>query len=91
VKKRKPAVQLAQELLAKKWGILDVEKEMESLTLRQYLDIYRKPLSQTAMEAIRKLTEVAELKKKKNRMAAKKKKTKPSVKEGVKKVAGKAT
>jgi hypothetical protein len=90
VKKRKPAVQLAQELLAKKWGILDVEKEMESLTLRQYLDIYRKPLSQTAMEAIRKLTEVAELKKKKNRMAAKKKKTKPSVK-GVKKVAGKAT
>jgi hypothetical protein len=56
---------LAQEVLAKKWEILDVEKEMEKPTLQQYIDIYKKPLSQPAIMAIKKLTEVAEMKKKK--------------------------
>jgi hypothetical protein len=33
-KKRKPAIKLVQEVLAKKWGILDIDKEMEDLTLQ---------------------------------------------------------
>jgi hypothetical protein len=71
-KKRKPAIKLAQEVLAKKWGILNVEEEMEELILQQYIDIYRKPLSQSAMAAVRKLTEVAEMTTKK-KLATKKK------------------
>jgi hypothetical protein len=90
-KKRKPAIQLAQEMLAKKWGILDVEKEMEDLTLQQYINIYRKPLPQAAIMAVIKLTEVAEMKKKKKREMIKKKKVKASNKEGALGVAGKAT
>jgi hypothetical protein len=62
IKKHKPAVKLAQEVLAKKWGILDVDKEMEELTLQQYIDLYRRSLSQHAIAAVRKLTEVAEMK-----------------------------
>lgn len=60
----KHTVKLAQEVLAKKWGILDHDKALEELTLQQYLDIYRKPLTPGAMEAIKKLTHVAQQKKK---------------------------
>jgi hypothetical protein len=74
IKKKKPTVKLAQEALAKKWEILDVEKEIEELILQQYIDIYKKPLSQPAIMAMKKLTEVAEMKKKKKREATKKKK-----------------
>jgi hypothetical protein len=63
--KRKLSIKLAQEVLAKKWGILDVDKDLENLTLQQYVDIYRKPLSHSAMMAGQKLTEVAVMKKKK--------------------------
>jgi hypothetical protein len=72
--KKKPAIKLAQEVLAKKWGILDVEKEIEELTLQQYMDIYKRLLSQPAILAVKKLTEVAEMKKKIKKDAAKKKK-----------------
>jgi hypothetical protein len=65
---------LAQEALAKKWEILDVEKEIEELILQQYIDIYKKPLSQPAIMTMKKLTAVAEMKKKKKREATKKKK-----------------
>jgi hypothetical protein len=79
IKKHKPAIKLAPELLAKKWGLVDVDKELEELTLQQYIDIYRKPLSQPAIAAIMKLTEVAEMKKKNKKMVPKKKgsKSKP--------------
>jgi hypothetical protein len=33
IKKHKSALRVAQEMLAKKWSILDVEKEIEELTL----------------------------------------------------------
>jgi hypothetical protein len=62
IRKKKPAIKLARELLAKKWGILDADKEMEELTLQQYIDLYRKPISQLAIAAVRKLTEIAEMK-----------------------------
>jgi hypothetical protein len=73
IKKHKPALKLAQEVLAKKWGIVDVDKELEELTLKQYLDIYRKPLSQQALAAVRKLTEVAAMNKKKKEVNPRKK------------------
>jgi hypothetical protein len=57
-----------------------VEKEIEGLSLQQYLDIYKKPLSQPAIVAVKKLTEVAQMKKKKKKkkqkVAAKTKKKK---------------
>lgn len=36
---------------------------MDNLTLQQYVDIYRKPLSCSAMAAIQTLSDVAQLKK----------------------------
>jgi hypothetical protein len=75
-KKRKPAVQLAQEMLAKKWGLLEADKRMEEITLQQYVDTYRQPLSQSAMAAVRKLTELAELKKKRKKEMSRKTKNK---------------
>lgn len=44
---------------------------MDGLTLQQYLDMYKKPLTEQAVEAITTLTEVAEKKqrKKKNKVA----------------------
>jgi hypothetical protein len=60
-------------MLAKKWGILEEEKGLEDITLQQYVDMYRKPLSQSAMMAIRKLTDVAAMKKKRKELDKKKK------------------
>jgi hypothetical protein len=56
---------MAQEMLAKKWGMMETDKELDDITLQQYLDIYRKPLSHSAIQAVRKLTEMAAIKKKK--------------------------
>lgn len=61
-------------MLAKKWGIVDHDKALEELTLQQYLDIYRKPLTPGAMEAIKKLSQVAQ--QKKNNMKVQKHATK---------------
>jgi hypothetical protein len=74
-RKHKSAIKLAQEVLAKKWGIIESDKELEELTLQQYFDLYRKPLSQPAMMAIKKLTVVAQMKKKQKKkgMTARKK------------------
>jgi hypothetical protein len=59
---------LAQDLVAKKWGIVQEEKTLDDMTLKQYLDMYKKPLNEDSMEAILKLTEVAaEKRKKKNK------------------------
>lgn len=72
----KPTVRLAQEVLAMKWGIIEHDKALEELTLQQYLDIYRKPLTPGAMDAIKKLSQVAQKKKTKGKkLSAKTKKT----------------
>jgi hypothetical protein len=73
-KKRKTTIKMAQEVLAKKWGILEVEEELEDITLQKYIDIYRKPLSQPSLMAIKQLTEVAEMKRKKKGDPSSKKK-----------------
>jgi hypothetical protein len=71
--KNKPILKKAQELVARKCGILEEEKELDSMTLQQCLNMYKNPLSYEALEAITQLSEVAaEAKKKK--MDKKKKK-----------------
>lgn len=76
--KQKPAIKLAQELLAKKWGILQPEQDLEERTLQQYLDTYKTPLDDNKMEAIKALSVVTTKKKTKkhkiNTEATKKKK-----------------
>lgn len=78
MKKPKPAIKMAQEVLARKWGMLKNEEEMDNLTLQQYLDIYRKPLSCSAMAAIKTLSEVAELKKVKKKKKSTRGASKPN-------------
>jgi hypothetical protein len=46
---------------------LEEDKDLDDITLQQYLDIYRKPLSQSVIFAVKKLTEMAQMKKKKKR------------------------
>lgn len=70
-KKQTSAVKLAQQVLAKKWGILEEDKELESCTLQKYLDIYKRPLSEPAIEAVRTLSEVVEAKKKRKKNSGK--------------------
>jgi hypothetical protein len=90
IKKRKPSIKMAQEVLAKKWGVLDMEKDMEDLTLQQYINIYKKPFSQQSMAAVRELTQVAELKKKKKSSTKKNAaKAKGKAKSGTKRAASK--
>jgi hypothetical protein len=64
-KKGKTIIKQAQELVAKKCGIVEEDKEMDSMTLQQYLDMYKQPLLNESMEAIVKLIEMTEEKKKK--------------------------
>jgi hypothetical protein len=66
---------LAQDLIAKKCG-----EASDNMTLQQYLDMYKQPLTDQAMEAILKLTEVVESKKKKKKLL-KEKMSKKEVKE----------
>jgi hypothetical protein len=61
----KSILKLAQDLIAKKWGILGEAESLEQMTLQQYIDMYKEPLPENSMEAILKLTEVAEEKEKK--------------------------
>lgn len=81
-KQNKPVIAMAQEILAKKWGIMEHSQALDELTLKQYIDIYKKPLSVEAMAAISKLTEVA--KKKMSKLTGKQAK-KPTKKESKKK------
>jgi hypothetical protein len=64
---KKSMVKLAQDLLAKKCGIIDEEENLDAMTLQQYLDVYKKPLTEESVEAIHKLTEIAVQKKKKKK------------------------
>jgi predicted solute-binding protein len=63
----KPILKMAQELVAKKCGLLKDEQQLDAMTIQQYLDVYRRQLSEQSMEAIRKLSEIAEEKKKKKK------------------------
>jgi hypothetical protein len=80
--KSKPIIKLTQELVAKKWGILKEDKDLDSMTLKQYLDMYKQPLNEESMEAIEKLTEVV-VDKKSKKDKKKKKKKKKKGKEGL--------
>jgi hypothetical protein len=60
-------VKLAQDLLAKKCGIIEEEENLDAMTLQQYLDVYKKPLTEESVEAIHKLTEIAVENKKKKK------------------------
>jgi hypothetical protein len=53
-------------------SILEEDKELDSMTLQQYLNMYKRPLSEEAMEAITQLSEVAAKKKKKKKDKKKK-------------------
>jgi hypothetical protein len=72
--KSKPIIKLAQELVAKKWGILKEDTELDNMTLKQYMDMYKQPLIEETIEAIEKLTKVAvDMKTKKDKKKKKKK------------------
>lgn len=58
--KGKTVVKMAQELVARKCGILEEDQEVDNMILQQYMDMYKKPLTDESTEAIMKLTEVAE-------------------------------
>lgn len=66
-KKQISVVKMAQQVLAKKWGVLEEDEELENDKIKKYLDIYKKPLSEPEMEAIRTLSEVVEMKKKRKK------------------------
>jgi hypothetical protein len=70
-KSDKSIIKLARDLVAKKCGILQEDEEMEQLTLQQYIDMYKQPLSDKSMEAIIKLTEVSCEKQKKKKKSKK--------------------
>jgi hypothetical protein len=63
--KGKLVLKLIQYLVAKKCGLLQTEDPQEDMTLQQYLNMFKEPLSDNSMQAILKLTEVAVGKEKK--------------------------
>jgi hypothetical protein len=72
----KSVLRLAQDLVAKKCGIFHDEEALDEMTLQDYLNMYKEPLSNESMKAIVKLTEVAKEKKKsKTKVREKKDKT----------------
>lgn len=56
-------VKLAQEAIARKWGVIPENQVLDDITLQQYLDLYKKPLTDEAMEAINELSKVQQKKK----------------------------
>lgn len=61
--KNKPVLQMAQELVAKKCGAIKENQKVDNMTLQQYINLYRHPLSKGSVQAILRLTEVAAKKK----------------------------
>ncbi|GJN32815.1 hypothetical protein PR202_gb21346 [Eleusine coracana subsp. coracana] len=60
----KPVLKMAQEIVAKKCGVIKDNQKLEGKTLQQYINLYRRPLTTGSVQAILKLTEVAIKKKK---------------------------
>jgi hypothetical protein len=83
----KAVIKLAQDLVAKKCGIIHNDESLDQMTLKKYLDLYQQPLTDKYMEAILKLTEVAvdkAKKKKKNHSKAQERMSKKKTKEAAK-------
>jgi hypothetical protein len=76
----KTMIKRAHELIAKNCGFLEEGKELDNMTLQQYLNMYKNPLSEETMEAIIKLTQVTEEKKKSKKEGKKKKEVAEDVK-----------
>jgi hypothetical protein len=76
------STRLAQDLIAKKWGVIDQEESLEDMTLHQYLQLYQKPPIDDSMQAIKSL-EVAVDKKKKTSKSHKSVKNPEKKKKGV--------
>jgi hypothetical protein len=84
----KSLMKKAQEVIAKKCGVLDEEQDMDNLTLQKYLNLYKQPMSDASLDAITTLSEaVQELKKKKKDKKKKKKAGEEAGKEARKKSA----
>jgi hypothetical protein len=54
----KTIIHLAQNLVAKKCGLIQEDEALDKMTLQSYLDLYMQPLSEESNQAILKLTEV---------------------------------
>jgi hypothetical protein len=54
----KTIIHLAQDLVAKKCGLIQEDEALDKMTLQSYLDLYMQPLSEESNQAILKLTEV---------------------------------
>jgi hypothetical protein len=50
--KGKSIVKLAQDLIAKKWGVIPDDKALDNMTLQQYLNLYKEPLDESSTQAI---------------------------------------
>jgi hypothetical protein len=66
-KQHKPVMKLTQDLLAKKWGILQVDGALEEMTLQQYFDVFKMLFIADASQAFKKLSKVNEKEKKKKK------------------------
>jgi hypothetical protein len=84
--KGKLVLKLAQYLVAKKCGLLQTEDPQEDMTLQQYLNMFKEPLSDNSMQAILKLTEVAVGKEKKSKKSKGMQKDNPKMNEADKMV-----
>jgi hypothetical protein len=62
---------------------VDEEEDFDNMTLQQYVEMYKQPLSQESMEAIEKLTEVVTNKQKKKKGVKEKEEEKKTVQFGV--------
>lgn len=62
-KKQKSVIKMARKVLVRKCGILAQDKESENMTLQQYLDNYKKPLSISTKQAIKSVSEITKFKK----------------------------
>lgn len=71
--KGKSVTLMAQEIIAKKCGILDEAHQLDTMTLQQYINMYKQPMTEDRMKAIEKPTEITV---KKKTEAAKTKKSK---------------
>jgi hypothetical protein len=65
--KGKSVLKKAQELIARKCGIVEEDEDFDSMALQQYVEMYKQSLTKESMEAIEKLTEVTSDKQKKDR------------------------
>lgn len=61
--KGKPVIKMAQELVARKCGTLKENQKLDNMTLQQYINLYKQPLTKGSIQAILRLTEVASRKK----------------------------